>query len=307
MFVLGKKEFIGGTIIAIIIFILLGFCLRINQKNIYYQVIFDSNGGTEVAGQNVLFNDYVQEPSTTIREGYLFKGWYIDGKKFNFKGKINNDITLIARWEKIKDKLDNKTQNDNKETSVDEKKSDTPIKESEIKTNDTSSNNNTFVPTTPKQPTNITIDVSSITLNKSNISLRIGESDSLIATILPTNATNQTITWRTSDVTIAEVSNGVVRAKNPGTAIITASSGNKSTTCIITVTRPISYNYEIIDTPSSSIGQCDIYIKSSEGERVSGTIIIHYTNGKDETVAVDANGVRRIRSAISSVTIASVG
>jgi uncharacterized protein YjdB len=57
------------------------------------------------------------------------------------------------------------------------------------------------------------------------------------ATVAPSNATNQTVIWSTGDSTVAAVADGVVTAKAPGTATITATTtdGGKTATCSVTV------------------------------------------------------------------------
>ena len=85
------------------------------------------------------------------------------------------------------------------------------------------------------------IAVTSITLNKSSISLLVGETETLIATVLPTDATNKTITWSSSNTAVATVSSGgVVTAWAAGVATITASAGDKTASCLVTVTQPSS-------------------------------------------------------------------
>ena len=79
-------------------------------------------------------------------------------------------------------------------------------------------------------------EVSSITLDKSSASLEVGETVTLSATVNPSDATDKTVTWTTSDATVATVSNGVVTAKKIGTATITAKAGEKAaTSCLIVV------------------------------------------------------------------------
>ena len=77
--------------------------------------------------------------------------------------------------------------------------------------------------------------VTSVTLNKTSASLKAGETVTLTATVKPDDATDKTVTWTTSDASVATVSNGVVTAKKVGTATITAKAGDKSATCSITV------------------------------------------------------------------------
>ena len=78
--------------------------------------------------------------------------------------------------------------------------------------------------------------VTSISLDKTSASLKAGETVTLTATVKPDDATDKTVTWTTSDATVATVSNGVVTAKKVGTATITAKAGEKTATCAITVT-----------------------------------------------------------------------
>ena len=82
-----------------------------------------------------------------------------------------------------------------------------------------------------------TISVTGISLNKTTTSIEVGKTETLIATITPSNATNKTVTWTSSDTSMATVdSNGKVTAKKIGTATITATTSNgKTSTCKVTV------------------------------------------------------------------------
>ena len=79
------------------------------------------------------------------------------------------------------------------------------------------------------------IEITGITLNKSTVTITEGETETLVATIIPSNATDKTITWKTSNSAVATVSNGVVTAVKAGTATITATAGGYSATCVVTV------------------------------------------------------------------------
>ncbi|MEG1497160.1 MAG: leucine-rich repeat protein, partial [Clostridiales bacterium] len=86
------------------------------------------------------------------------------------------------------------------------------------------------------------IDVSGVALNKSELSLEEGKSETLSATVAPNDATNKTVAWSSSDNKVATVDNGVVKAISPGSATITVTTadGNKTATCKVTVTaKPI--------------------------------------------------------------------
>ena len=79
------------------------------------------------------------------------------------------------------------------------------------------------------------IAVSSVTLDKTEANLKIGEEITLAATVKPEDATDKTVNWTTSSADIAKVDNGKVIAVAVGEATITAKAGGKEATCKITV------------------------------------------------------------------------
>lgn len=83
-----------------------------------------------------------------------------------------------------------------------------------------------------------TISVESITLNKTQLSMVKGATETLAATVLPTTATDKAVTWKSSDTAVATVENGVVTAVAAGNATITATAGGKTAICAVTVTNP---------------------------------------------------------------------
>lgn len=84
----------------------------------------------------------------------------------------------------------------------------------------------------------VIILVESVTLNKTELIIKEGVSETLVATVKPDSATDKTVTWTSSDTAVATVdSNGKVDAKVPGVAVIKATSGDQSASCIVTVTK----------------------------------------------------------------------
>ena len=79
------------------------------------------------------------------------------------------------------------------------------------------------------------IPVSSIALSQSALTLVEGDEAVLSATVLPADATDPSITWSTSDASVATVDGGKVKTLKPGKAIITAKAGEKEATCEVTV------------------------------------------------------------------------
>ena len=95
----------------------------------------------------------------------------------------------------------------------------------------------TYVPGT-LTVTDPTIAVTGVTLNKTSMTLIVGSSEQLTATVTPGNATDQTVTWASSNTAVAKVdSNGTVAAVSGGNATITVTTadGGKTANCIVTV------------------------------------------------------------------------
>jgi hypothetical protein len=84
-----------------------------------------------------------------------------------------------------------------------------------------------------------TVPVTGVTLNQKSITLTVGGTANLTATVTPDNATNKAVSWKSDDTAKATVSNnGVVTAVAEGetTITVTTADGNKKDTCSITIT-----------------------------------------------------------------------
>ena len=89
-----------------------------------------------------------------------------------------------------------------------------------------------------------------ISLNAANKTLTVGETFTLEATVSPENTDNKTVTFTSSDASVATVdANGVVKAVKAGKATITATCGDVSAVCEITVNAPT----EIPDTDDNNL------------------------------------------------------
>lgn len=87
-----------------------------------------------------------------------------------------------------------------------------------------------------------TVDVTGVSVSPTTLALDVGGSTGTItATIAPSNATNKSVTWATSNASVATVSNGVVTPVAAGIANVTATSvanTTKSAVCVVTVSDP---------------------------------------------------------------------
>ncbi len=138
------------------------------------------------------------------------------------------------------------------------------------------------------------IEVSSVSLNKSSLTITEGDVEKLTATVIPANATDQSITWTTSDANVAKVdTEGNVTAVAEGTAIITATSGNgKTAQCAVIVSRK--------PNPVTAIALNKTTLKITEGDSETLTVTytpadaddrnVTWTSSDDNVATVDVNG-----------------
>ena len=88
------------------------------------------------------------------------------------------------------------------------------------------------------EPIPPTVAVTGVTLDKTSISLLVGDSETLTATVSPKDAANKKVTWKSSNAAIASVdANGKVTGVKAGEATITVTTqdGGKTATCTVKV------------------------------------------------------------------------
>ena len=144
------------------------------------------------------------------------------------------------------------------------------------------------------------IAVSSITLNKSSLSLDVSGTETLTATVAPSTATIPDVVWSSSNTSVATVDyTGKVTALKAGTAVIKASSydGAKTASCNLTVKSVKATKVEILTKGSPLYEDGMLHITSNHSAAFNYRIT--YSDG---TVVNDAEGEVTIVSG-SSVSI----
>ncbi|UXX79802.1 discoidin domain-containing protein [Reichenbachiella carrageenanivorans] len=99
------------------------------------------------------------------------------------------------------------------------------------------------------------VSVTGVSVSPSSASITVGGTQQLSATVIPSNATNQNVTWSTSNGSVATVnSNGLVSAQGVGSATITATTqdGGHTDATAITVTSGGSSNLALNGTATQS-------------------------------------------------------
>ena len=114
-----------------------------------------------------------------------------------------------------------------------------------------------------------TVHVSGISLNKSEVSLHVDETEILTATITPANATDTSVLWESSNATIATVTGGKITALRVGSATITATAndGGQIASCEVYVT-PISVE-------SVSLNYTQLSMLYGESKTLTASVVPH--------------------------------
>ncbi|MBO4625420.1 MAG: Ig-like domain-containing protein [Bacteroidales bacterium] len=155
----------------------------------------------------------------------------------------------------------------------------------------------------------VTTPVESITLDSSTITLEEGKSTTLTATVLPADADDKTVTWTSSDASVATVSGGKVTAVKEGSATITAKAGDKTATCAVTVMK------QVIAVTGITLNKTSLELNKGQSETLSAMVTpdnatdktVNWTSSQPEVATVDANGKITAVSAGSAVIKAKAG
>ena len=133
------------------------------------------------------------------------------------------------------------------------------------------------------------VEVSSVSLSQSSVSIARGGSTNLTATVNPSNATDKTVTWSTSNPSVATVNNGTVSAVAVGTATITATASGRTATCEVTVT-PKGVSSIKLDKTSASMIIKEVMTLTATVEPADADNKTVTWSSSDESVAKVDNG-----------------
>ena len=162
-------------------------------------------------------------------------------------------------------------------------------------------------PYTP--PANVA--VSSVSVSPSTSELVIGSTVQLSATVSPSNATDKSVTWSSSNQTVATVTpTGLVTAKAEGSANITANASGKTAVCKVTVKKPT------VAVTSVELDQTDITINKGTSQTLKATVkpdnatdkTVTWASSKTDIATVDATGkVTAVAKGVATITASCGG
>lgn len=153
------------------------------------------------------------------------------------------------------------------------------------------------------------VSVSGVSLDQSNLTLKVGEVHALKANVLPEDAANKNVIWSSSAPKVAEVdNNGKVTAKAAGTATITVTTtdGGKTATCSVTVQEK-TYTVTLSGSANVVYGSSTKYtvsVKDEENTLVTGAnVTLKLLNSSEKkivwTISVSVNQAGKFQKSVS--------
>ncbi|MDR1200175.1 MAG: Ig-like domain-containing protein, partial [Tannerellaceae bacterium] len=148
------------------------------------------------------------------------------------------------------------------------------------------------------------VEVSSVMVTPSTLTLKVGEKQTLNAAVEPQNATDKTVTWSSSAPAIAEVnaSTGEVTAIAVGTAGITATTANgKISKCAVTVAE------NVIGVTGVRITPATLALKAGDKQTLAATVEPENATDKTVTWSSSAATIAEVNASTGEVTAKAVG
>ena len=124
-----------------------------------------------------------------------------------------------------------------------------------------------------------TVPVSGLSVSQTSLTLTEGEEAHLTVTVVPDNATDKSVVWKSSDAAVATVNDGLVRAVAPGTATITVATpdGQQTASCFVTVNRQA--------VPVTSVSLDQTSLEMLVGDEVTLTATVSPADADIKTVS----------------------
>ena len=151
-----------------------------------------------------------------------------------------------------------------------------------------------------------TVPVTGVTLDKAELTLKEGSTGTLKATVEPQNATNNTVTWSSSNPEFATVDNGVVTAVSAGEATITVTTedGGKTATCKVTVTPktvPVS-SIQVQGAASIYVGDTAKLTATITPDGASNKAVTWDSQNKDIATVDQQGNVKALKAGTATIT-----
>ncbi len=150
--------------------------------------------------------------------------------------------------------------------------------------------------------------VTGVSLDKTSLTLDVGKSDTLTATVEPEKATNKNVTWESSNTSVATVENGVVTAVGAGSTTIKATVDGKSAECSVTV------NAATVPVTGVSLNKNTLELYTGKRETLIATVepsdatnpAVNWSSDKPEVATVEGGTVTAKAAGTATITVTTV-
>ena len=148
------------------------------------------------------------------------------------------------------------------------------------------------------------VPVTSVTLDKTTLTMTEGDTQTLTATVKPDDATDKTVTWTSSNTSVAKVEGGKVTAISQGTATITAKAGDKTATCAVTVEK------KVVPVTSVTIDKTEITMTEGDTQTLTATVkpddatdkTVTWTSSNTSVAKVEGGKVTAVAQGTATIT-----
>ena len=313
-----NKKVLAGIIVLSLIFVALILFLLFGKSN-DVKITFDTNGGSQLNSQILEKEGKLTKPNDPTKEGYIFDGWYVDDEEFDFDRVLTENVTLVARWKKV-------------ESSEEEDKFTVTFETDGVVYANKAVEKDKLL-SKPTDPTKEGYDFISWQLDGKDFdfSTKITKDITLIATwekkVTNTTTIRHKITFDSAGGSavpykMVDKTKAVSKPADPtrsgytflgwylNNTLYNFSKGVYDNITLVAkwqqVQSNITYSISWVKIESSSIGQYTLYIRSSEGNNVSGKVRLTTTAGTTSVVDIPSTGKTYIKSAIESASVESV-
>ena len=156
------------------------------------------------------------------------------------------------------------------------------------------------------------IPVDSVHISENDFSMYVGDSTTLSTYVSPSNATDQNVTLTSSDPSVISVSGKELTARKLGTAKITATAGDKSTSITVTVAkRPV----DTVTIQGKTVSNGTLQMSALSSSKLSATVSpanatdrqVTWKSSDDKVASVAADGTVTAHKAGTATITASAG
>ena len=153
------------------------------------------------------------------------------------------------------------------------------------------------------------IKVEKVTIDPSSVTLNVGETTTLTASVSPSNATDKTVSWLSTNTSVVTVSNGTVTAVGEGRAEITATAGGKTGSCSIQVEN------KIVDVTNLTLDPPELTLYTGQSITLNATVTpsdatyntVQWWSSNENMITVSDDGVVTALAPGITTIVASAG